>query len=1418
MYDHDTDTWTDSTEYLPNRGGKTGTFNSQNGYDLIIDIHPENGNIVFVGGRNLWRLDMSSDPSNAGTWIGGYTSSNDGFGFYNPSGSDSHHPDQHILAFESGNSDVMYVGSDGGIHRTDDNMAETVQWTSLNAGYQTNQFYTVCAHPTDQRIAGGMQDNGSVSTSPLSPQNQWVNELGGDGGYCEITDNDDTGTSRYISSQNGVVYRYIYDTNGNRDDFTRVDPQGASGQLFINPFELDPSAQKVMYYADGDSLWRNSNLEGIDLGSHDPTSTNWTDLTGARIAQSDNITAITASRSNDPHVLYYGTDNGEVYRLDNAHTTAASTSPTPVTGSGFPSGGFVSSIAIHPENSDRAIVTFSNYGVTNVFHTTDGGNNWKSVEGNLEGPNKEMPSVRSAAILPASAPGQNQDEYLLGTSVGAYSTKSFPGGGNTTWKQEGSSQVGNVVVDDILARPDDGLVVAATHGNGMYALGGGTLADLNITINEVQVGFFPTITSVVTVTESNGDVVTGLDESNFSVREEGALETIIDVNEIQESGGNVSSSLVLDRSGSMGGGELADAKEAAKTFVDQLRVGDQASVISFSDGVRVDQPFTSDVEALKSAINGLFDGGGTALYDGIIQGIEEIELEANSPAVLALTDGKENESSNSKQDAIDLANQAGVPVYTIGLGSNINADDLQDVADQTGGRFFQAPSSSDLETIYQEISQQLSSRYEVTYLTTNVLLNGMEQEVEVMATAGGEATGSDSETYTAPSLQIPFVPNLASNPDPGGTTQAGVNVGSQSQPADDLFRATFTVEYDAENLDVVSDGPGSFLGSDVEYRSTISDSTGTIDIGIRKKTGNGASLKNILAKRSAVEKVSQDQGTLAQIEFSADQDAPSGKNYNLGVNNVSAADADGNPIAAEVAPTLLSPTTEATSVLPFLTLDWKINGTDQEYRAQVAAESSFQSVEVDQTTSSTELSLQRLDKGATYFWRVRAENAENGPWSDVSRFTTRSAELQADVSRTFGDASEAEDYELVALPGAVDRPLESAIGGEAGLNWQAFWDDGSSENYLQEFDESAVFSFRPGRGFWVTSTDAWSLEEQIETVDLRPDTTYAIALHEGWNIISNPFRESVLWENVEAATGDSLQALWRFDGSFTRTDTFASARSGEAFYFLNDRGLDSLTVPYPNATSPDTGGTEASTERLALTARPRGEEKPASTVRVGFAEDAKEGLGRGDVVAPPSRFSAVSLRLKASGDVADRKRLLAVERRSLRTETGGGTTFDLRLRTNTEGPIRLSTSGLNAVENRKVALLNSSTGQSYDLRAQRAVTLQSVDSTALQLAIGSAAFVKDKRQSVVPDEVTLTSYPNPLRRQATVAYTLPEASDVRIAVYDMLGRQVAVLENGRREAGRHRVTLDGDRLASGVYFGRLRVGQKTLTQKITVVR
>jgi len=471
-YNRGNGTWTEYTDYLPNRGGTSGTFNSQFNYDLIVAVHPDNGDVVFVGGRNLWRLDVSASASDANTWIGGYNSGNNSFGFYNPSGSDPHHPDQHALAFEPGNGDVMWVGSDGGIHRTDDNRAGgtgssgdgSVLWTDLNNGYFTTQFYTVCQfrqpdNQTEQRrIAGGMQDNGTWNTASTNASDPWTRLFGADGGYCSLVNNArDNGTSRYVSIQGGDVYQLNYDASGNFEGYTQASPTSASGQLFINPFAVDPSDADVMYYPAGGNLWRNSDLESSP-------SSGWTEMTSAEVS-GETITALGVSAANNPNVLYYGTSQGTVRRLDNANTISSTTPPTDVTGGGFPRSGYVSSIAVHPSNSNRVMVVFSNYNVTSLFYSTDGGASWTAVEGNLGADEGFSPSARSAAILPRS--GTNT--YYVGTSVGVYSTGSLDGS-NTTWMQEGASEIGDVVVDQVQARASAARVIAGTHANGTYAL------------------------------------------------------------------------------------------------------------------------------------------------------------------------------------------------------------------------------------------------------------------------------------------------------------------------------------------------------------------------------------------------------------------------------------------------------------------------------------------------------------------------------------------------------------------------------------------------------------------------------------------------------------------------------------------------------------------------------------------------------------------------------------------------------------------------------------------------------------------------------------------------------------------------------------------------------------------------------------
>ncbi|MCX6140790.1 MAG: sialidase family protein, partial [Candidatus Kapabacteria bacterium] len=312
--------WEDRSANIPLSEEARGDFYSQGGYDLLIRVSPFDSNLVVVGGTNLYRSTDGFKTTSTNAWIGGYGKTSpfwDRYSLYK-----NHHPDQHDVLFHPTKPSTMISVNDGGIMRTDDIRAADVAWTELNRGYLTTQFYTIDQEPYagSAKLVGGMQDNATWTTASANVEAPWTRLGGGDGAYCYFAD---SGRTQYYSSQQGRMYKIFFDQNGAELDRARIDPavNGYLDYLFINPYVLHPTDQHMMYLAGGQMLWRNSDVRGIPPGKNDSTSINWDSLSATNLGPTTvQISSVCATTSTDSqhHVVYYGTTDGRIFRLDSA--------------------------------------------------------------------------------------------------------------------------------------------------------------------------------------------------------------------------------------------------------------------------------------------------------------------------------------------------------------------------------------------------------------------------------------------------------------------------------------------------------------------------------------------------------------------------------------------------------------------------------------------------------------------------------------------------------------------------------------------------------------------------------------------------------------------------------------------------------------------------------------------------------------------------------------------------------------------------------------------------------------------------------------------------------------------------------------------------------------------------------------------
>jgi hypothetical protein len=447
-------------------GSAAPTFGSpgvQTWYNQDLAVDPANPNHIYAGLEEVYE---STDGG--ATWITAspYWNYNFACDATNPPTCPNvTHPDQHAMMIT--NSKIV-IGNDGGVYsRPLSDTAEDGNWTDLNATLRDLQYYDARAGKiggTGTAVWGGLQDNGSSWVSNSS--SQMVEPAGGDG-FDVIVDPQNANRvageyvdgTMYTSTDGGHSFSDFISPTCAAQGITGVTPPRANcdpGARFVTPVVPDQSNKNV-WVLGGESVWVTS--DGWNTACT-TSACSWTPVfdTGA----GHSVTAL--SSANGGSIIYAawvggGGNPGPAFATGLATNYGGTWHQINMTG--LPNR-YISGVTVDRTDPAHAYAVFGGFsrrwvpggGVGHVFETTNGGQSWTDISGNL-------PDIPGDALVLRHA------QLALGTDQGVF-TASEGQGSATTWSRLGTG-LPNAVVDDLTAGPG-GYIYAATHGRGVWRI------------------------------------------------------------------------------------------------------------------------------------------------------------------------------------------------------------------------------------------------------------------------------------------------------------------------------------------------------------------------------------------------------------------------------------------------------------------------------------------------------------------------------------------------------------------------------------------------------------------------------------------------------------------------------------------------------------------------------------------------------------------------------------------------------------------------------------------------------------------------------------------------------------------------------------------------------------------------------------
>ncbi len=375
--------------------------------DMDIAVNPEDANEVHIAGVLTWKsTDGGENFSCTSDWVPG-NAENANIGYC--------HADVDLLLF---NGTTLFAGTDGGIFKAEDTANVTAEYyEDLTAGLGIRQLYKIGITQTPEVIiTAGSQDNGS---SFYSEAEGWKDWIGADGmeGFIDK----DNSSKMFGMIQFGGVYRTF--NGGQTTSGISIPSQGN----WVTPFEQDPILTDVIY------IGLNRVYKSVASGN------NWTAISQEL---GGNLNQLKIANSNN--LVIYTSRGGLLFKTEDGGATDWLQLPSP--------GGSINSIAIHPTNPEKiAVATTSN---SKVFVSEDGGLSWLNYKFNL-------PGFSALALV---WDNNGEDGLYLGMDYGIfYIDNTF-----NEW-QPYSTNLPNVIINELEINSADGKIYAGTYGRGLWA-------------------------------------------------------------------------------------------------------------------------------------------------------------------------------------------------------------------------------------------------------------------------------------------------------------------------------------------------------------------------------------------------------------------------------------------------------------------------------------------------------------------------------------------------------------------------------------------------------------------------------------------------------------------------------------------------------------------------------------------------------------------------------------------------------------------------------------------------------------------------------------------------------------------------------------------------------------------------------------